>query len=717
MHKKAIVTILLFSLATTASAQPDSLEKLLNVSSDTQRVNRMNTIAGMYLSRYRENEADTALFNLSIRLSRKALDAGTSINYEKGIGESLYNWGLALSYIEGHKQSLGLLSRALPILRKTNGKPDFISYCMNALAEDFHAIGQYKEAILYYDSSKNLLLQIKDSNSAAYSAIMKGHCYYDLGDYKDAYTYEQEASEMAIKIGNTGLQVFCMANLANLFLGADLPKTSIDYMHQIMQLFPDAKKNVRGGLAWGLSRGGEAFLKLKQVDSAAAIAQMLFIDTTDVESTLFAGRLAVAQHDYQRGLYFFQTGYHFSQVHDHPIAVARHANEMASVYLLLKNYKLAVFYANEAVRNAQQIHALQELKNAYGHLGDIYGETKDYAKAFDFGKQYKLLSDSLAPDEYRRILALIQVQHELNNQKQAVQILSKENLLKESNLRQEKTIRNTVISALLAILAIGILVIRNIQLKRKKDHFLRLMEETNIQLENREKEQKLAELEREKTDLEMQALRARMNPHFIFNCLSSINRFILKNETEAASGYLTKFSRLIRMVLVNSKNTMILLDDELDMLRLYLDMERLRFRDAFDYSINLTNDIDLRGLFIPPLLLQPFTENAIWHGLMHKEGNGKLTIELSLKNDILYCVITDNGIGREKAADMKSHLSDKQKSLGLQITADRLALINKGINDSIYFDIEDLLDEAGNAAGTRVTVKINCGNHTNTYTN
>jgi LytS/YehU family sensor histidine kinase len=102
----------------------------------------------------------------------------------------------------------------------------------------------------------------------------------------------------------------------------------------------------------------------------------------------------------------------------------------------------------------------------------------------------------------------------------------------------------------------------------------------------------------------MQALRAQMNPHFIFNCLSSINRFILKNESETASDYLTKFSRLIRMVLNNSKNTLIILEDELEMLRLYLDLEKLRFKNSFEYTINLPDDAEASTLFIQPLLLQ-----------------------------------------------------------------------------------------------------------------
>jgi len=201
-----------------------------------------------------------------------------------------------------------------------------------------------------------------------------------------------------------------------------------------------------------------------------------------------------------------------------------------------------------------------------------------------------------------------------------------------------------------------------------------------------------------------------MNPHFIFNSLSSINHFILKNEGRTASNYLTRFSRLIRMVLLNSQKTLITLDDELQMLELYLEMERLRFKNSFDYSITFLNTIDRDNIFIPPLLLQPFCENAIWHGLMHKDGPGKLDIELGIENNILNCTITDNGIGRERAERIKSKSAEKEKSMGLKITGDRLDLLNRERGIQTFYEIEDLKDEYGSATGTKVTVRISCKN-------
>ncbi len=158
---------------------------------------------------------------------------------------------------------------------------------------------------------------------------------------------------------------------------------------------------------------------------------------------------------------------------------------------------------------------------------------------------------------------------------------------------------------------------------------------------------KARELGRERELEKMQALRAQMNPHFIFNCLSSINNFVLKNETEAASDYLTKFSRLIRTVLNNSKRSFIPLEDELEMVRLYLEMESLRFKGSFTYRIDRDEKIEPSTIFIPPLLIQPFVENAIWHGLLHKaDPGGRLDISVKVEKNILICIIEDNGVGR-----------------------------------------------------------------------
>jgi sensor histidine kinase YesM len=204
------------------------------------------------------------------------------------------------------------------------------------------------------------------------------------------------------------------------------------------------------------------------------------------------------------------------------------------------------------------------------------------------------------------------------------------------------------------------------------------------------------------TDLETKVLRAQMNPHFIFNSLNSINRYIVKSEPETASAYLTKFGKLIRLILDNSNNRLISLEQELNALKLYIELEALRFNKKFSYTLHVSDDVNPSTFGLPPLIIQPFIENAIWHGLLHKETPGELTIAISRCAIGIRCVVVDNGIGREKAAELKSRSINTDKSYGLKITTERI----KKINEHSTVTVEDLHDAFGNAAGTRVTLEI-----------
>ncbi|MEP6597170.1 MAG: histidine kinase, partial [Ginsengibacter sp.] len=234
----------------------------------------------------------------------------------------------------------------------------------------------------------------------------------------------------------------------------------------------------------------------------------------------------------------------------------------------------------------------------------------------------------------------------------------------------------------------------------------RLKQKFRLQLERSEKERQMAELKQKGTELEMQALRAQMNPHFIFNSLNSINRFILQNNRAQASEYLTKFSKLVRLILQNSQASLITLDSELESLELYLNLEALRFNYHFDYKISVPKDMDISALQVPPLILQPYVENAIWHGLMHKEEKGKLDVEVSEEDDHLYFKIADNGIGREKATALASKSATKHKSMGLRITAHRIAIIQNLQTLKSPVTINDLVNADGSAAGTEVIIKM-----------
>ena len=227
-----------------------------------------------------------------------------------------------------------------------------------------------------------------------------------------------------------------------------------------------------------------------------------------------------------------------------------------------------------------------------------------------------------------------------------------------------------------------------------------LIEKTR-QIEIQKQRQLRVDFERKLAEMEMKGLRSQMNPHFIFNSLNSIRYQILSENYEAASTYLTRFAKLLRYILQNSREHTINLDEEIEMNRLYLLLEGLRFSQGFEFEFKIHDDIDISEIMVPPMLLQPYIENAIKHGLVpSKKPLKRLEISISKLKNGYTIVIEDNGIGR-KMASTHTKLHDKQ-SLGMIISDERIALFNAHFQIKIKVIVSDLV-ENGNPAGTRIT--------------
>ncbi len=235
------------------------------------------------------------------------------------------------------------------------------------------------------------------------------------------------------------------------------------------------------------------------------------------------------------------------------------------------------------------------------------------------------------------------------------------------------------------VYAIVIVRIRNIKMKQKVEY------ERKVQM----------------SKIELKALRSQMNPHFIFNSLNSIQHYIFNSKTDEAIKYLSKFARLVRIILNNSNKPTVTVGEDLEALKLYLELEQMRFEEKFDYEIIIDPSVDTDYDIMPPLLTQPYVENAILHGLNPKPGKGKLTIAFTSRNNFLICTITDNGIGREKAAEIKRTMPvSKHKSLGMQITEDRLKILNDVNNSKLSVTITDLKDAQNSSLGTKVELYV-----------
>ena len=195
-----------------------------------------------------------------------------------------------------------------------------------------------------------------------------------------------------------------------------------------------------------------------------------------------------------------------------------------------------------------------------------------------------------------------------------------------------------------------------------------------------------------------------MNPHFVFNCLGSISSFIVQNGTDSAIKYLSKFSKLMRLTLEYSKESLIPIDKEIESLQNYLELEQLRFNQKFDFNIAKSSEIE-DDMALPPLLLQPFVENAIIHGLIPKSDKGTINIDFSVENNNLICAITDDGIGFMKSQELKENLVAMHKSMALDITRKRLEMMEAYTSKTANVNIKEII-ENGKVTGTKVVLKL-----------
>jgi len=362
--------------------------------------------------------------------------------------------------------------------------------------------------------------------------------------------------------------------------------------------------------------------------------------------------------------------------------------KIANAYIAQQQYDTAIPYLKESIKDADNENDLIVQKDATRKLSELYGIKKEYSKAFETYQKYIAVVDTLyirkeqeisraarfnreITSKQNRISGLEQ-ERELSQSKYDLALTSQE-LTKESNKRQKWIIYSLILGMFLFGLAAFFFYRSN-------------------------RQQKLAN-----NLLALKSLRSQMNPHFIFNALNSVNNYIAKSDERSANRYLSEFSTLMRAVLENSEEDYIPLSKELELLKLYTKLEHSRFSDKFEYDIIVDDQIDVATFQIPPMLLQPYIENAIWHGLRYKEKKGFLKINLAQKDkETILITITDDGIGRKKSAALKTSNQKKQKSKGMGNIKKRIAILNDMYKDKVAVHISDL----ENGMGTKVEFSL-----------
>lgn len=686
-----------FSQTGADSIRINDLKNQLSKSSGTEKVDLLNEIAWEFGWAASIKDKSTVVTSYAMQ----AKDLASQLNYNRGIGYAL----IILSWWRNENCD-SLISAALSIGEKEKDN--------RLLARVYHRNWEMKTAFDYYKKAA-------DIQGEAEAATWLCTEYAGRGQYDTGFNYCQRAIELAsIPKKSTPSYGSFISSLA--FETMSKLYSKVGDHSTAFQYLKEAEKYSAEEVVLSYA---EFYKETGKYDSSVYYYEKaLQKGTVPSKLSRQVGTANFLAKNYRRAIELLEKGFDWET--DPNFKWQLPVNWRGSQHL-----EVALSY--DALKNNEKAkkHYLAALKYQQPEYQKILAETNPYKTAFQKASQLMDISYGLSKsfyglhkmdsayfyqeryiqykDQVNNINTISRLNMKLENYKKALEnekktgmlnLLKKDNQLKQEKLKQETMVKNSLALGIIVLLLLGFSVIRMMSLKRRNE---RLKFDTALQIEK----QGQTDLQKQSIELEMQALRAQMNPHFIFNCLSSINRIIMKKDSQSASDYLTRFSRLMRMVLINSKRSMIPLEDELQMLRLYLDMERLRFKDSFNYSIIFTNTIDEGAVFVPPLLLQPFCENAIWHGLMQKDGHGHLNIELSMQNKVLQCVISDDGIGREAAENLKSKSAGKQKSLGLQITAQRLALLNQNKNIETFYSIEDIRDGNNKIAGTRVNLQIN----------
>ncbi|MDQ6763712.1 MAG: histidine kinase [Bacteroidota bacterium] len=667
----------------------ENLKKNLPALQGSKRIDCLNDLSESYLT----IDKDTSRL-----YAAQALIEADKISYIPGQAKAYRNLGrIEINLITDLPAAEKYFNKSLALYISTHNERE-IAWAWGALGVSQWVLSKFPEAMEAFKKAAQLFEKIRDTTDLIATYQFMGSTTFEWGHYAKSLEYVLKNKDLTGSEDNDALSRLYAA------LGDD--KTSEEYIRKIrIDTTNDAGKYLF------LALGG-LFSHKKQYDSAFYYYN-LFSNYAKKGgagplSKLYAclGQVHLELKNYDTALVYLNEALNMSRKGNDRNQVMRVLLILSKAYGEKGDYKNSRENAEDLLQMADKTGARQFARDAHFVLYKAFNHLQKRDSAYVHLEKYTFLKDSVDMDLSYQKLAFNKTKSEREQTESRINVLNEEKKLQLQLLQQTTHEKNFLITGIIAVVLIAVALFRNILLKRKNERHLREIAENELQIQKLESEKTKAELQQKATELEMQALRAQMNPHFIFNCLNAINGYILNNEPEMAADYLTKFSRLIRMVLNNSQKQFISLEEELETLGLYLHMESLRFKDNFNYEIKCDDTIDAFSLFIPPMLLQPFVENAIWHGLMNKKRDRKLIIGLHFENDVLHCTIADNGVGRKKAALLKSKSAEKNKSMGMDITRNRMALLNHDLDGKSFFEINDLEDEYGKSAGTSVSLKI-----------
>ncbi len=656
---------------------------------------RDSTILRLYnylgaLYRETRNSKDSCLY-----YGKKMVDYATNCHNLEFTVKGLFQQALYYRNIKlNPAEALRINLKAYDLLENADHDPQvFWRICYN-LGELYTSIREYDNALKYYQQADVLIKQgtgLSTVTTYAYAnAIWEGMAviYTRKQQYALAEPYFRQAIEKLKYISIKASHAYLYYAFADFFQQQKQFQQAIDYNKKAEEIWSALEQSAN--LSMARSRLALCYIELNDLDAAERYATQ----------ALNAGKPALVglkeAHDALYQVAFRRGDWRNSLTHFRQYMTVR--DSLETIFKQEELYKIKSRFDLEkvALKNSQDKELQQRELLSIRQQSDL-----EKLKAAADKQQFL---DQMTRETLKRQLETQTLREQgIGQQTRALTEKGTQekriNALKIRELEQGKILENRTRNAL--ILGLLIAATLGAALFRANRRLIASNQELTA------KNKLIKEVTHQIQATEMAALRAQMNPHFIFNCLNSIQFFTAQNDTDKASDYLTKFSRLIRLVLENSKSEKVTLANELETLRLYIEMEAMRFQQKVQYSISIAEPIDIESVEIPPLLLQPFVENAIWHGLMHKDEGGTVAVSVQQPQpNCLRVTITDDGVGRARAAEYKSKSATKNKSLGMKLTADRIELINQLYHTQTQITVEDLTDASGQPAGTRVVVDI-----------
>lgn len=548
----------------------------------------------------------------------------------------------------------------------------------------------FDKAIEY--SKRALKMEEEQNNDAGISrnCINLGISFKELKRYDESLSCHFKALELSRKNNNNLESSKCLSNISDVYADMNNFDKALDYSFQALKI--DSALNNPEGIAMREMNIGSIYIDMLRFDEALTYLKksLLIAENIGYHELILECYKNLRVVNEQRGNYFESLQY-FKKEKSLEDSVFNDGKKV-ELSRLEMSYE---FEKKEAVTKAEQEKQIAIAEADKKRLVAEAAKKRLVAEA-----ENKL---QIAKADNKRIIAETDREKVLSETEKKIAISEADKKMKiaesektksaaQADAQKQKFIRNSIIAGA-AVIGLSSLFIFFFY-KRKRDA---------------EQKQKETSLSLQISETEMKALRSQMNPHFIFNALQSIQTFLLSHKSEEANAYLLKFSKLMRLVLENSQHSEVPLKEDMQALELYLQLESIRLQHPFTYQFHVDKTVDTENDSIPPLILQPFVENAIWHGLQYKPGPGHIDIYISKKSNALYATVEDNGVGRDMSKQAAQPMLIKRESLGMKLTEERLKILNELKNIKAQFKITDLFSSENKPAGTKVELSLPSG--------